>query len=153
MENDIKQVLAKNLGILMKDKGWIKADLARETMRFEEVNQRTIGSYLKDGGVDANPTLNKVASIAACFNLSVSELLDENLGTRQNINATLLKSSMVTGVELLSESRVITEASAQVILDSLNDLTDATLIVLNDKLGKSQSATLDFLTFLNKRNQ
>ncbi|MPY24500.1 helix-turn-helix domain-containing protein [Shewanella sp. YLB-07] len=153
MPENIRQVLAINLELLLIKKGWKMADLARESIRFGEVNQRTIGSYLKSDGGAANPTLKKVASLAACFDISVSELLDENLGKHKNIDAALLKISMQSGIELLSESHVITESSTAVLLDNLNDLTDVTVIVLNDKSGKSQTMTLDFLAFLNNRNK
>lgn len=153
MSENIRQVLAINLELLLSNKGWKMADLARESIRFEEVNQRTIGSYLKSSGGEANPTLKKVASLAACFDITVSELLDENLGKHKNIDAAILKNSMSNGVELLSESNVISDSSTEVILDNLDDLIDAMVIVLNDKLGKSQSVTLDFLAFLNKRNK
>jgi len=77
---DIKQILAKNLGKLMK----ASADLRSQNAlaKRSKVAQTTISNYLRPSSYVGAPQLDKIAKLARAYGLDAWQLLHPTMGDK-----------------------------------------------------------------------
>lgn len=138
--DDIRLILAKNLEYLMRINGVGQSELEKKTINFGKVNQRTISSYLKTNGELGNATIIKVQAIAKVFKLSVSELLDPSLHCRTYVKIDdsvfmkdLISFCVKESTELLVEAGMLAPESANTVLETIDDISTASVLILRHK--------------------
>lgn len=152
MEESLQKSWMNNLRKLKESKGWSQRDLEREAAKYGNLNQKTISSYLKEGGDLPNPTLSKMELLAKCFGVDAHIMLkpDLNMNDFEELNDESIYEAMKKAITLLSESRVLSIEEADIFYKNIDNLMDTMVIILQSK--DEYSLVLGFLKFLNSKN-
>ncbi|WP_299496324.1 hypothetical protein [uncultured Shewanella sp.] len=112
MKLDIRLILANNLDSLMRQKRLGQIDVEKISMNHGYISQNTISTYLRKEGKLTDPKLTKIDTLASCFDLSPSELLDPNLGRYDLSKMTdeTLNELVINAIELLCDADAIKES-------------------------------------------
>lgn len=140
MNTDIRLILANNLDLLMREKRWTQVDVAKISQQHGYIDHRTISTYLKTKGKLTDPKLTKIEILAACFDLSPSELLDPNLGKHDlgNMTDDTLNGHISNAIELLCEAGHIKESETDIAYDISKKLPHAIKVNIENAIEGKQ---------------
>ncbi|WP_261925235.1 hypothetical protein [Shewanella sp. NFH-SH190041] len=155
MKTNPKKTLAHNLSNLMHQNDMRQPDVERASQRHGGVNQKTISNYLAMAKEEnaCNPTLEKIAILAAVFNLQACELLDPTLGNpkSEKLDAEKMLTALNEGISLMFEAGILTDENAHQMIGVMPELAKISTLFYNSTPESRQALRDAAVIFIDKK--